>query len=205
MARAARPNDLSPALPAREVLLRAFLRRYADTLERIGRAASETALENALAATDEVGGLATLISEIAPVQPPEPDPLAPARARGAALKQTLLARAGGVLRVGEVAKRLGVSPQAIQARRRRGTLLAVPLANGEWVYPAAQFGADGALSGLADVLAAFRVTGPWTRLSVLLSPADALGGRSPLEVLADGDAARAAESVAAHGEQEGGA
>lgn len=189
--------------PERVLLAAAIVRRYSELLRRIGERAPERALEDALAASDDVGGLAKLLAEVSPLDPPPPDPLAAARARGALGKMELLRRAGGGLRAGEVAERMGVSPQAVHARRKRGTLLAVPQANGEHLYPACQFGPDGALPGLAAVLSAFAVESPWTRLSVLLAEADALGGRTPLEALAAGDVAGAAEAVSTYGEHGG--
>ncbi len=42
-------------------------------------------------------------------------------------------------------------------------------------------------AGLAEVLAAFTVRDPWTQLSVLLSPQDALDGRSILDALHAGE------------------
>jgi hypothetical protein len=196
------PSRYAPP-PVRTLLTAAFVRRYSDLIRRIGEVAPERALEDALAAADDVGGLAGLLAEVAPLAPPAPDPLAAARARGASGKGELLRRAGGGLRAGEVASRMGVSPQAVHARRKRGTLLAVPQPNGEHLYPACQFGPEGALPGLGTVLSAFRVEGPWTRLSVLLSPAPMLGGRTPLEALASGDTAGAAGAAAAYGEHSG--
>lgn len=189
------------AVLAREALLRAFLRRYSAALLRIGGAAPERALENALAAPDDVGGLAAILSEVAPLAPPPAtDPLAAARARGARAKGELLRRAGGGLRLAQAAARMGVSPQAVHARRKRGTLLAVPQPNGEHLYPACQFGPDGVLTGLTAVLQAFTIDNPWTRLSVLLGGSPALEGRTPLEALSAGDVERAAAAVAGFGE-----
>jgi hypothetical protein len=203
------PSRVSEARPAygaaaghlaRGMLVNAFLRRYSVLLERIGDAASEEALQDALAASDDVGGLAGVLAEVAPLAPPTPDPLAAARARGARAKGELLLRAGGGLRLAEAARRMGVTSQAVHARRKRRTLLAVPQPNGEHLYPACQFGPDGVLPGLSAVLQAFAVESPWTRLAVLLAPAEALGGRTPLEALAAGDVEGAATVAAAYGE-----
>jgi hypothetical protein len=135
-----------------------------------------------------------------PLAPPARDPLAAARARGAAAKVDLLERAGGGLTVGRVADWLEITPAAVHARRQRGTLLAVPRANGEHLYPAFQFTGDGTLAGLGRVLQSFQVEGPWTKLSVLLSPADALDGRTPLDALRDGDIEGAVQAVSTYGE-----
>lgn len=181
-------------------LVQALIRRYSGLIERLAENASADALQNALAAQDDVGGLAGLLAEVGPIAPPARDPLAPARARGAQAKVKLLEEAGGGLSASTVAELLGIKPAAVHARRQRGTLLAVPQANGEFVYPAAQFGSDGALPGLGRVLQAFGVEGPWTRLSVLLSHADALDGRTPLDALQAGDVDGAVAAVSSYGE-----
>lgn len=191
------------ALNARHLMAAAFIKRYSSLLERLGQAAPDTAIADALAAPDEVGGLAALLAQVGPVTPPAADPLASARARGAQAKGELLHRAGGGLRLGEVARRLGVSAQAVHARRKRGTLLAVPQANGEWLYPACQFGPDGALPGLGTVLQAFGVRSPWTQLAVLLAQAPSLAGRTPLQALQDGQPEAAAQAVSTYGEHVG--
>lgn len=195
----ARPSAAS----ARGLMMHAFFTRYSNLLERLGQVAPDTAIADALAAPDEVGGLAALLAQVGPVTPAAGDPLASARARGAQAKGELLQNAGGALRLGEVASRLGVSAQAVHARRKRGTLLAVPQANGEWLYPACQFGPDGALPGLGTVLQAFSVRSPWTQLAVLLAPAPSLGGRTPLQALHEGHPAAAAEAVSTYGEHVG--
>ncbi|HEU0015902.1 MAG TPA: hypothetical protein VFQ45_19645 [Longimicrobium sp.] len=186
---------------ADSLLLHAFMRRYSGVLERVAGAATDQALADALAARDDVGGLAELLARVAPLDPPSPDPLGRARARGARGKTELLARAGGALRLAQAARRLGVTAQAVHARRKRGTLLAVPHSNGEFLYPACQFTPDGgALPGLAAVLQAFAVRSPWTQLSVLLAPHGALGGRTPLEALAQGQAEQVVAAVRTYGE-----
>lgn len=92
--------------------------------------------------------------------------------RGAAAKQSALQTAGGALSSGEVAELLGVSIAAVKQRQRRGGLLAIPLANGEWGYPARQFAPGGRVrAGLKDVLAAFGADeDPWVILSFLTNP-----------------------------------
>ncbi|MFL5541317.1 MAG: hypothetical protein ACJ8J0_20180, partial [Longimicrobiaceae bacterium] len=90
----------------------AFLSRYGGFLQRLAANASSEAMQAALAATDEVGGLAGMLAAVGPIDPPSRDPLASARARGAAMKSELLERAGGVLSAGEVAALMGVTPAA---------------------------------------------------------------------------------------------
>jgi hypothetical protein len=186
------------------LLVTAFIRRYGSLLERLGKTAPPEVIRDALAASDDVGGLAGLLAAMAPGGiPAASDPLAAARARGAQAKGELLRQAGGGLRLGQAARRLGVSAQAVHARRKRGTLLAVPQANGEWLYPACQFGPDGALPGLGLVLQSFQVRSPWTQLAVLLAPADVLDGDTPLQALEAGRVDLATQAVSSFGEQLG--
>ncbi|HEX8246180.1 MAG TPA: hypothetical protein VF541_21900 [Longimicrobium sp.] len=196
-------RELRPTFGESDPLREAALTRYHTLLDRLIDSAPADTIQEALAASDDVGGLAGLLAKVGPLSPPARDPLAAARARGAQAKAVLLERAGGGLSAGAVAELMGVTTAAVHARRQRGTLLAVPQANGEFIYPAVQFGPDGPLPGIGRVLGAFRVDGAWTRLSVLLTPADALGGAAPIEVLARGDAAGAAEAVASYGEHLG--
>jgi hypothetical protein len=91
--------------------------------------------------------------------------------RGAAAKKEALRLAGGLLSSGEVAALLGVSVAAVKQRQRRGNLLAVPLANGEWGYPARQFAESGRVhDGVPRLLDAFAETSPWLVLTFLANP-----------------------------------
>jgi hypothetical protein len=128
----------------------------------------------------------TEVQYVRDLEPPR-DPLAAARARGVAARERLLEKAGGTLRVSEVAELLGVTRTAINARRTGGTLLAVPLPNGEHVYPACQFTDAGVPAGLGRFLAADRDIDPWTQLSVLLAPSQLHAGRSALELIQQGE------------------
>jgi hypothetical protein len=122
-------------------------------------------------------------------------------ARGAAIKRQLLTSAGGGLTSSQVAGALGITRQAVDKRRTRHALLAVPNGSGEYVYPACQFTADGVMPGLEDVLRAFQIKNPWTQLSVLLASAPSLGGKTVLEVLKAGDIDRVVDIVSSFGEQ----
>jgi hypothetical protein len=100
-----------------------------------------------------------------------------------------------------VASALGITRQAVDKRRGRRALLAVPNGSGEYVYPACQFSADGVIPGIEDVLRAFRIRSPWTQLSVLLAPAPALAGKTIVEALKSGTVERAVAIAASFGEQ----
>jgi hypothetical protein len=172
-------------------------------LERLSGCASPEALEAALSAPTDIGGVALLLSDLAPlgVDVSTVDPLVQAMARGAAVKQELLRAAGGALSSSQAADALGITRQAVDKRRRRRGLLAVPSGSGEYLYPACQFGHDGVMPGLEETLRAFQVRSPWTQLSVLLAPAPGLGSKTVLQVLQAGDIETALAVAASFGEQ----
>jgi hypothetical protein len=175
-----------------------FYERYRDTLRRLAETAPAGVLIRALGAEDEVSGLAGALSASVEI-PRAHDPLAAARARAAGIKTRLLAEAGGALEAGEVAELLGITPQAVHQRRHRGTILALQRPNGQWVYPRFQFEPVELASQMGAVLAAFTVTEPWTRLSVLLAGAPSLSGKRPIDALREGDLDGALEAVASYG------
>jgi hypothetical protein len=192
-----------PADSARQALAQAFLKRSVKMLERVSSSASSEALKAALSSPTDVGGVASLLSDLAPlaVDLSAVDPFVEAMARGAAVKRELLTTGGGGLTSSQVSSALGITRQAVDKRRIRRALLAVPNGSGEYVYPACQFTADGVIPGLEEVLRAFQLQSPWTQLSVLLAPAPALAGKTIVEALKSGALKRAIAVAASFGEQ----
>lgn len=174
---------------ARLALAHTFLKRSVKMLERVSSAASPEALKAALSSPTDVGGVACLLSDLAPlgIDLSALDPFVEAIARGAAVKQELLKSAGGGLSSTQVASALGITRQAVDKRRSRRALLAVPNGSGEYAYPACQFTLEGVIPGLNEVLQAFQIHSPWTQLSALLVSAPGLGRKTILEMLKSGD------------------
>ena len=201
--KAVAPMGRHPADSARLALAQAFLQRSVKMLERVSSSASAETLQSALSSPTDVGGVASLLSDLAPlaVDLSSVDPLVEAMAQGAAIKRELLTSGGGGLSSSQVASALGITRQAVDKRRGRRALLAVPNGSGEYVYPACQFSADGVIPGIEDVLRAFRIRSPWTQLSVLLAPAPALAGKTIVEALKSGTVERAVAIAASFGEQ----
>jgi hypothetical protein len=192
-----------PADALRRSLTQTFLKRSMKMLERVTASASAETLEAALASPTDISGVASLLSDVAPLglDLSSVDPLAEAMARGVIVKQELLRSAQGGLTSSQAAAALGISRQAVDKRRSRHTLLAVPAGSGEYLYPACQFTPDGVIPGLEEVLRAFQIESAWTQLAVLLAPAPALQGKSVLDALRAGEVSRAAGVVASFGEQ----
>ena len=189
----------------RNALAQTFLRRSVRMLERVTLAASPETLKAALASPTDLGGVATLLSDLAPLglDFTGVDPFVEAMARGATRKRELMKRAGGGLTSSQVGRALGITRQAVDKRRSRNGLLAVPSGSGDYLYPACQFSAGGVLAGLEAVLQSFSLQNPWTQLSALLSPAPALSGRSLLDALKAGEVEKVAALAASLGEQAG--
>src|SRR6266700_2222369 len=166
-----RPAGRHSADSAQQALAQAFLRRSVKMLERVSSSASSEALKSALSSPTDVGGVATLLSDLAPldVDFSSVDPFVEAMALGAGIKQELLTSGGGGLTSSQVSSALGITRQAVDKRRIRKALLAAPNGSGEYLYPACQFTSTGVIPGLEEVLRAFQIRSPWTQLSALLA------------------------------------
>jgi len=192
-----------PADSIRQTLAQTFLKRSVKMLERVSSSASSEALKSALSSPTDLGGVATLLSDLAPlgVDLSGVDPFMEAMARGAGIKQELLTSGGGGLTSSQVASALGITRQAVDKRRSRRALLAVPDGSGDYVYPACQFTSDGVIPGLNEVLRAFQIRSPWTQLSALLASVPGLGGKTIIEALKSGATESAIAIAASFGEQ----
>ena len=112
--------------------------------------------------------------------------MVPALARNVEHRNQLLERAGGVLSAEDAGKITGITRQAIDKRRRSNAIVAVRDGS-DWKYPACQFRDGEVLPGIAEVVRGLEGQGAWATLDFLLAPDSALGGRSPLEALRQGD------------------
>src|SRR5665811_480883 len=103
---------------ARQALAQAFLRRSEKMLERVSSSASSEALKSALSSPTDVGGVASLLSDLAPlgVDLSAVDPFLEAKARGSAIKRDLLSGGGGGLTSSQVARALSITRQAVDKR-----------------------------------------------------------------------------------------
>lgn len=146
----------------------ALFRRMAARLEVAVQGATDEQILKAVEAPTAAGTIAELLCAV-PARAGEIEAWAEELLLGAAAKEELLSAAGGAFSTRQVAELLGRSVQAVQQRLRRRSLLAVPLANGEWGFPAVQFTGSGVPEGLRRVLQAFGETDPWVQLSILLA------------------------------------
>ncbi|TAU72304.1 DNA-binding protein (plasmid) [Rhizobium ruizarguesonis] len=166
----------------------AFLRRATSALERISANVPAKDLADALSAPTDAGSLAQLLSrsDMVGAAINDLDPLVPALARNVEHRQNLVERAGGTVSAEDAGRMLGISRQAVDKRRRAGTLLAVREGS-DWRYPLCQFDQGEVIAGISDVVRGFAAAGPWIALDFLLAADMALGGRTALQALRDGD------------------
>ena len=173
---------------------------------RLADKVSEDAALQVLSAPDEISTLITFLAlpEIANVFAEESnDPLAGATARGISARKLLLEAEGGTASGQEMADLLGITRQAVDKRRKSGTLLAIPTGSNDWRYPRWQLQDQQVLPGFDKVMKAFDGRGPWTRFHFLLSPNERIGGKRPLDALRVGNVDKVVEAIIAQGEQGG--
>lgn len=131
----------------------------------------------------------------------EGDATLPLMIQGFQERDRLLRAEGGVLSVDAVARHLRISRQAVDKRRRAGTLLALPLGRRGFAYPAWQLGPQGTLPGLERVLKALHGHDAWMKSLFLLNPNGELGMVSPLQALREGRLDEILRLAGAFGEQ----
>jgi hypothetical protein len=127
----------------------------------------------------------------------EVDPLAPARLRGFRMRGRLLDAEGGTRSATELAQMLRVTRQAVDKRRRKGTLIGLDLGRRGYAYPVWQAG----LHGLGDVLGELQGYDPWTQVAFMLAPNAWLDGETPLTVLREREVERVLGAARNYGEQ----
>jgi hypothetical protein len=190
--RAAGNDELQGVLAARTL---AWLARGMALVDR------EQVIE-ALSASEGYEAVLPLIEDLV-LEDARESLLARARLGGIRRKREMLEAEGGSVGTAEAAEILGgISKQAVDKRRERGTILALPRGGGEYAFPLWQFdenSRDGLLPGLARVLRSFSVEDPWMRAEFMLAPNPRLGGKKPLDALGYGEVEASALAAAAYG------
>jgi hypothetical protein len=190
--RAAGDDELQGVFAARAL---AWLARGMALVDR------ERVIE-ALSASEGYEAVLPLIEDLV-LEDARESPLARARLRGIRRKREMLEAEGGSVGTAEAAEILGgISKQAVDKRRERGTILALPRGGGEYAFPLWQFdenSRDGLLPGLARVLRSFSVEDPWMRAEFMLAPNPRLGGKKPLDALGYGEVEASALAATAYG------
>jgi hypothetical protein len=149
---------------------------------------SETALSDAAEAPDNWHAMFRAMRDAdALAQIQKSDPLARAFIDGLDAKARLIEQNGGVFKTEQVAKYLGITPQAVNKRRSLRQLVGLTFRKRGYVFPAWQFTDRGAVPGLEQVLAALADHDEWMQNVFFINPNTRLGGRRPLDLLREGE------------------
>ncbi len=173
-----------------------LLMRYMRAVDRMVSSMPKDLIMSTLAAPSDFGALARALSDPRISAPSlQTDPLAGAVGRSIAHRRRLAEMAGEMLSSSQVEDLLGVKRQAIDKRRTANKLLAVRSAS-DWLYPAFQFGEEGVLPEIEEILQAHAGDDPWVVVDILLAPDDALRGRTLLQAIQEGDAEAMSRHIA---------
>jgi hypothetical protein len=91
-----------------------------------------------------------------------------------------------------------VSKQAVEHRRKRGTVLALQTSDKRWIYPTWQFRHNDVMPGLPSVLGVFRRHPTWSVATWLTTPSGDLDGKTAVEWLEDGQEPERVMRLARH-------
>jgi hypothetical protein len=164
----------------------------------------EATLADAMSAPTDYGTLVRAIAEVGAAgnAVAELDPAGVDLAAEITHREEIERRAGGSLTADAVGRLLGISRQAVDKRRRAGTLLAIRQ-GGNWAYPRAQFHENGTIPCLAEVLQGFEVSGPWVTLEFLVTEDSTLDGLTPRDSLLKNDDMRGQVMTLVRGQRDG--
>lgn len=180
----------------------AYAARALMAIAQIVESANDDALINAVGATSDYAVLITTLSQPGVLAKlAQTDPLAPARIRGLELREHILTAEGGTWSAAQVADFLHLSRQAVDHRRKQGKLIAILVGKRAYRFPAWQFGPQGVLPGLENVLEELREYDPWMKAIFMLSPNALLDNETPLETLRRGHVEPVRKAAHLHGEQ----
>src|SRR5579875_117605 len=170
--------------PLRRAILARFLRAAGTA---VGRATPAT-LTQAASADSDVSAVLTTLEALMPEEgkASDDDVITQAQLRGLEARQRMLDAEGGTLSVEQMARRLHLTRQAVDLRRRNRRLIGLPVGRHGYRYPAWQLGPTGIWSWVPAVVEALSPHDPWQQVFFLLSPHPDLGGETPLNALRSG-------------------
>jgi hypothetical protein len=186
---------------SRDPLREAALARAVNAVAALARGQDDAALGAAVAAPSDVEVLYRMLSapEAVDILRAE-DPLVEAKLRGLQARDDILQAEGGTVDVATATRLLGISRQAVDRRRRRHTLLGLPVGRRGYRYPLWQFIPSGVVPGLDAVLRLLAEDGPWFSAAWLLGHNSRLGAR-PLDALRAGQVEAVVQAALAYGEE----
>jgi len=182
-------------------LRRAALIRAVSAVTTLTREQDDTALGDAVAAPSDIQVLLRMLSapEALDILRPEA-PLIDAQLCGIAARDDILRAEGGSVDVSAAANIIGISRQAVERRRQRHVVLALPVGRRGYRYPVWQFTQSGILPGLGAILLTLAPDGEWFTAGWLLTDNKRLNAR-PLDLLREGRSDAVVQAALAYGEE----
>jgi len=170
---------------AREPLRRAILTRFLRAAgAAVGQATPTTLARAAGADSDVAAVLATLEAAIPePSNASDDDVITKAQLRGLDARQRVLEAEGGTLSAEQMGRRLRLTRQAVDLRRRNRRLIGLPVGRHGYRYPVWQLGPTGIWPWVPQVIDALDPHDPWQQVFFLLSPHPDLKGERPLDAV----------------------
>jgi len=176
-------------------------KRSFRALLRIFRDAAAHAVEEAAGQSSDLAVVIRALEQPEAIEAlTEDDPFAAARLRGVRERERLLSEEGGTWSVEQVAQHLQLTRQAINHRRKQGTLLGLDAGRHGFRYPAWQFARTGIVAGLEQVLAALKHLDPWMQQAFMLGKNTRLKDKRAIDVLRDGNVSSVVKAASAFGE-----
>ncbi|MDJ0729851.1 MAG: hypothetical protein QNJ33_07645 [Crocosphaera sp.] len=119
--------------------------------------------------------------------------------RGELAKKRFLSKEGGTLSSNDVCQKLNCSPQDLDQMRDNNHILGIEI-DDEYVYPAWQFVDGKIISGFDKVLYELKRDGVWTVMIFMLTGDVRLDGKTPLEMLRQGEIDQVVWAASCYGE-----
>jgi hypothetical protein len=173
---------------AKEPLRRAILTRFLRVAgAALGSATAGTLAKAAGAQSDLAAVCATLEDSIpGPPTATDEEVIAGAQLRGLDARQQVLDAEGGTLSAEQMARRLHLTRQAVDLRRRNHRLIGLPVGRHGYRYPIWQLGHAGTWPWVPRMINALAPHDSWQQVFFLLSPHPDLEGETPLNALRGG-------------------
>jgi hypothetical protein len=169
-------------------LRRAILARFLRAAQTAVSHATPATLTKAASAESDVAAVVATLEALVPGSgdASDEDVITGAQLRGLEAREQVLQDEGGTLSVEQLARRLQLTRQAVDLRRRNHRLIGLPVGRHGYRYPVWQLGPHGIWPWVPAVIQALAPHDAWQQIFFLLSPHPDLGGQTPLQVLRSG-------------------
>jgi len=158
----------NPSSPAK-VLQALALDRLEAAIRNAVAASSPSTLKLIVGAQDSRDALAMAQRDLLPMPPARAAAIKRSQLAGVEMRKVLIERLQGIASRSEAAEILSINPSALDRRRERTRVLALPVGHSH-VYPLDQFADGKVIPGIPEILAAMAGATPWRIVDFLTTP-----------------------------------